>query len=198
MVKITITTDKIKAVSAEVRKPKRKLLVDLDVTGLDSHAIADALLDLATRLETQASRADQLAALREAVVIHDETLTTTTRFALQDEDAIKVFVAGRMVGSARFHEIRPVTVRATPTDRGHIGFGWEDTATIDASPDAGEDYFEFDEDEEVTFYRAMEWHDGVIVRQTGTYTWLVEDENGKRWECNQAGIRPVSWDGDDW
>ena len=197
MVKITITTDKIEVASKLVRQPKRKLTVDLDVTGLDSREIVDALLDLASSLETRASREDKLAELRAAVAIHDETLTTTTRFVLKDEDAIKVFAAGRLVGSARFHEIRPVIVRATPTDRGHIGFGWEDTAAIDAEPE-GEDYLEFDEDEEVEFYRAQEWHTGVIIERTGTYTWLVEDKDSKRWEANQAGIRPTEANYDDW
>lgn len=196
--KITITNDKIAAASKLVRQPKRKLTVDLDVTGLDSHEIADALLDLATRLETDAFREDKLAELRAAVAIHDETLTTTTRFALQDEDAIKVFAAGREVGSARFFEIKSPTIKVT--SRGHLSgpslWSFEDTATAETTET--EDYLEFDEDEEVTFYRAMEWHDGVIVRRTGTYTWLVEDADGKRWDCNQAGIKPIEEAYDAW
>lgn len=195
---IVITKDKLNH-KPEPEGPREKLIIKLDVTGLTRTEVAESLLQLAATLDNPEDE-DAAEALRRKVAERDPTLTTTTRLERKRPEPLVVLgPSDRVLGSAVWFEEEPLPPPPPPRTRRSSGLfanlpgsPWDDEDEDDDEDDtlADGDWDDtFVDGDPVEFWRRDEWFEGIIVAQTGPWTYEVEDARGDHWECNVKGLR---------
>ena len=178
--KLSITPEKLKAASL----PTTRMNVSMDITGLSYEQIAEALFNLAARVEYEADVEKRTEALRASVEAADPTLKTTTRLKLKHPDSFPVDLGDRELGRATVITIQPPKKRKPRKRR-----VTKPRTVVAPVVEEEEDEAAYAEDDDVEFYRHDAWHEGIILDRTNLYTYLVEDKHGRRWEVNMRGLR---------
>ncbi len=181
--KLTITKDDV---AAAKREPPRRFVASFDATGLDERGVADALRALADQVEAPVRMADRLDDLRRRVAEADPTLVTRTRIPLAAPDVYPVVAAnGQRVGGASFTNFGAARQHALFVDEP----AEEEWADDEDEDEDDEDAPAYEEDDIVEFYLHDAWLPGLVIDQASEWTYIIEDEQSRRWEVNVACLR---------